>query len=64
MTPERWSYLKKLAVPKPRYLHVSARAAMIPNPLGANLPWVPYVAPGTTYNIGRNAAKREARNDR
>lgn len=64
MTPERWKYLKALRPPEPRYLHISARAGMIPNPEGANLPWIPYVEPGTTYNIGRNAAKREARNDR
>jgi hypothetical protein len=45
-----------------RYLHVSCEAYMTPNPLGANLPTIPYIQrPGVTYNVGRNKAKREMR---
>lgn len=35
---------------------------MQPNPLGAGLPMVPVIRlTGGTYNVGRNKAKREAR---
>lgn len=61
LSKERWEYLKALKPAAPRYIHVSKDAKMIPHP---TIPeqWVPWVAPhGTTYNVGRNKAKREAR---
>jgi hypothetical protein len=44
-----------------RYLHVSCDAYMTPDPAGQALPMIPYIGPGTTYNVGRNRAKRERR---
>lgn len=62
MTETRWAYLKALKQAEPRYIHVSAQARMIPNPLGDHLPWVPWTQrPGITFNEGRNRAKRERR---
>jgi hypothetical protein len=44
------------------FLHVSAEARMVPHPLSANAPWIPWIQkPGRTYDIGRNAAKRARR---
>lgn len=51
-----------------RYIHVACRAYMVPNPehtdekpLPPNMRLLPFVEPGDTYNVGRNAAKREKR---
>ena len=44
------------------FLHVSAEARMVPHPLSATAPWIPWIQkPGRTYDIGRNAAKRARR---
>lgn len=63
----RWSYLKALHPSRGRYLHVSARVVRNPLAHKAELAHKPLygpqfvVAKGTTYNIGRNKAKRERR---
>lgn len=51
-----------------RYLHVACMAYMVQNPLHKPdhpLPpaqqFLPHVEKGTTYNVGRNKAKRERR---
>lgn len=50
ITRERWAYLRALKPSPPRYLHVSARAAMLPNPQGTAFPAIPWVQrPGVTY---------------
>lgn len=62
----RWAYLKALK-PSRRYLHISAPILRNPLAIKAELAHKPFygqqfvVAKGTTYNIGRNKAKREAR---
>lgn len=65
MAAKRWWYLKNLNAINPTYKHVSAEVSLVPNPLGAMLDPVPMVTrPGTTYNIGRNKAKREKKANR
>jgi len=65
MTAKRWDYLKNLSVINPKYVHVSAKASMIKNPLDSALPPIPMVTrPGTTYSIGKNKAKREKKLNR
>lgn len=54
LTPRRWEYLKSLRV-VPRMVHVSAE--IIRHPITG----MAQAARGVTYNIGRNAAKREKR---
>ena len=51
-----------------RYIHVACRAYMVPNPkhteekpLPPNMRFLPHVEIGESYNVGRNAAKRERR---
>lgn len=52
-----------------KYLHVACKARMVTNPkhtadnpLPPHQQLIPYVErPGSTYNVGRNAAKRAAR---
>jgi hypothetical protein len=51
-----------------RYIHVACRAYMVPNPkhtaenpLPPHMRFLPFVEPGRTYNVGRNAAKRAKR---
>jgi hypothetical protein len=61
MTGKRWRELKDRASAAPRYTHISCIARMVPDPSGPNLPAIPYIAPGHTYNVGRNAAKRARR---
>ena len=65
MTAERWDYIKSMSHGTHRYAHVSCAARMIPDPAGAQLPWIPFVQrPGHTFNKGRNAAKRARRAQR
>ena len=63
ITPQRWAYLKALKLSQPRYIHVSCEAKMIVSPIpGTDMPkLIPFVAKGTTYNVGRNANKRYRR---
>lgn len=64
---KRWAYLKALRPSRGRYLHVSAPILRNPLAIKAELAHEPFygpqfvVAKGTTYNIGHNKAKREAR---
>lgn len=45
-----------------RYLHISCKAYMIPNPLGHGHASLPHIdKPGKTYYIGTNKAKRAYR---
>lgn len=65
LSAKRWSYLKNLNATNPTYKHVSAEVSMVPNPLGKMLNPIPMVTrPGTTYNVGRNKAKREKKTER
>jgi hypothetical protein len=63
---KRWAYLKALQPSRGRYLHISARICRNPLAAKAELAKKPFYGPhfvaekGTTYNIGRNKAKREA----
>lgn len=62
MTRARWAYLKALRPAPPKYLHISAYARMVPNPINPLWPPVPWVQrPGVTYDVGRNKAKRAKR---
>jgi hypothetical protein len=59
-----WERIKALCV-VPRMVHQSCAAGMRGNPLDPNGPWIPWVQkPGITLNLGRNKAKREARERR
>lgn len=62
ITPKRWQYLKGLGLGPGKMIHQSAAVAMIPhpNPMIPPTPWVQ--RPGITYDVGRNAAKRDRRN--
>lgn len=65
MTAKRWNYLKDLKAINPSYKHISAEVSLVPNPLGKMLDPIPMVTrPGTTYNIGRNKAKRIERKNK
>lgn len=65
LSAKRWNYLKNLKSTNPTYKHVSAEVSMVPNPLGKMLNPIPMVTrPGTTYNVGRNKAKREKKAER
>lgn len=65
MAAKRWNYLKNLKATNPTYAHVSATVSMVPNPLSKALDEIPMVTrPGTTYNAGKNKAKREKRANR
>ncbi len=60
MTDARWARIKSLPANTARYFHTSCRAGMRGDPRGIGYPAIPYVEkPGTTYNVGRNMAKRE-----
>lgn len=60
MNKTRWDYLKKLAPPPPRYLHVSARAWMQPSPIDPLMPATPVVErPGKTAITKATAARRK-----
>lgn len=65
MPAARWAYLKALQSAAPRYLHKSAECGMRLDPVAKALGidrYVPWVQkPGVTYNVGRNAVKRQAR---
>jgi hypothetical protein len=61
VSKERWEELKPAGVLTSRYLHVSCQARIVNDPDGIHLPRIPWVGPGTTYNVGRNAAKRARR---
>lgn len=61
-TRTKWLRIRALKPSEPRYLHVSAKVAMHPNPLGRHMPMLPWIQrPGTTFNVGRNKAKHEKR---
>lgn len=58
MNAQRWEYLKALRPSAPRYVHVSAVAGMVPNPIDEKLPLIPYVQrPGVTFDENRNKRK-------
>lgn len=59
MTQHRWRYLKALRPEPPRMVHISKHAWMQRSASGVMSPMVQ--RHGETYNVGRNAAKREAR---
>lgn len=62
MPRKEWERIKALPPNTATMMHVSAQIISVPNPF--TLAVERKVAPGMTYNVGRNAAKREARANR
>lgn len=72
-TESRWAYLKALRPDFGKFLHVSRKLVQVPkfkvvadssgklNRVTDGFDYLP-AKTGTTYNIGRNKAKRERRN--
>ena len=63
LSPSHWRYLKSLPPCTERWFHISAPIIRVTNPVtGVSTPFAQ--RPGSTYNVGHNAAKREARRAR
>ena len=64
MTSGRWAYIKQLDVSPGRYLHISAYARMLPNPVDpVGLPAIPWIEkPGVTVVRWRKARGRNETN--
>ena len=67
LSPARWAYLKRLPPTRDKYLHVSCHYVPHPAAQLAATQNKPYFGPhhilttGTTYDVGRNKAKRAKR---
>lgn len=67
LSPQRWAYLKRLRPAPPRYLHISCHYVPHPAATIAAAQNKSYFGPqhilttGTTYDVGRNKAKRAKR---
>ncbi len=56
MKSQEWSRIKAIQPPAPRFFHVACRARMVQ--LHPNMPAIPQVDKGESYNVGRNKSKR------